>query len=138
MRSSKPRLSPIEVVAYAPGVCNIGPAETARRMRSGHIGLVLSVALLALLLVVAAPHWTRLALVLTAAGSASGYIQAKLHFCAAFGSTGVYNFGPVGTVQRVIDRQARSRDRARSLQIGLASLVVGLAIGLTAGLLPIR
>ncbi|MGD0247898.1 MAG: hypothetical protein ABSB75_02490, partial [Candidatus Limnocylindrales bacterium] len=78
MMSSTPRLSPIEVVAYAPGACNIGPAEIARRMKSGHIGLAVSVALFALLLVVAAPHWMRLALVLTAAASASGYIQAKL------------------------------------------------------------
>jgi hypothetical protein len=135
--SSASRLSPLDVVAYEPGVCNIGPAEIARRRRSGHAGLIVSVVLFALLLFVGAPHWTRLALVLTAGGSASGYLQARLHFCAGFGSSGVYNFGPLGTVERVADRTARSRDRRRSLEIGLASLAVGLVVGIAAVLLPI-
>jgi hypothetical protein len=136
--SSNPGLQPLQVVAYQPGVCNIGPAEIARRRRTGHAGLIVSVALLIVLLVVAAPHWTRLALVLTAGASASGYLQAWLHFCAGFGSAGVYNFGPLGTVERVDDSAARSRDRMRSLQIGLGSLAIGLAVGVGAALLPIR
>ena len=70
--SSNPGLQPLQVVAYQPGVCNIGPAEIARRRRTGHAGLIVSVALLIVLLVVAAPHWTRLALVLTAGAAASG------------------------------------------------------------------
>jgi hypothetical protein len=136
--SSNPGLQPLQVVAYQPGVCNIGAAEIARRRRSGHVGLIVSVALLIVLLAVAAPHWTRLALVLTASASASGYLQAWLHFCAGFGSAGVYNFGPLGTVERVHDSAARSRDRMRSLQIGLGSLAIGLVVGVGAALLPIR
>jgi hypothetical protein len=128
---------PTGVVVYEPGVCNIGPAEIARRRMFGHAALVISVIVLAALLATGAPHWMRLALVVTAAGSASGYLQATLHFCAGFGSTGVYNFGPVGTVEPVVDRAARARDRRRSLQIGLASLAVGLAVGISAALLPI-
>ncbi len=129
---------PIQVVAYEPGVCNIGPAEIARRRRSGHAGLIVSLALFAVLLALAAPPWTRLVLVLTAGVSASGYLQARLHFCAGFGSSGVYNMGPLGTVEHVVDPAARSRDRLRSLEIGLASLAIGLAVGVVAALLPIR
>ncbi|HEX7490364.1 MAG TPA: hypothetical protein VF337_01530 [Candidatus Limnocylindrales bacterium] len=129
---------PIRVVAYEPGVCNIGPAEIARRRRVGHVGLVVSIGLFAVLLAVAAPHWTRLILILTAGPAATGYIQARLHFCAGFGSSGVYNFGELGTVQKVADEEAHRRDRMRSLQIGLASLVIGLAVGIGAFLLPIR
>jgi hypothetical protein len=129
---------PIEVVAYEPGVCNIGPAEIARRRRVGHVGLAVSIGLFAVLLAVAAPHWLRLLLSLTAAASATGYLQARLHFCAGFGSGGVYNFGELGTVQQVVDGEARRRDRMRSLQIGLASLAIGLVVGIGAFLLPIR
>jgi hypothetical protein len=129
---------PLQVIAYEPGVCNIGPAEIARRRRTGHAGVVVSLALLAVLLALAAPHWTRLFLVLTAAAAASGYLQARLHFCAGFGSAGVYNFGRLGAAEQVLDKQARRRDRVRSLQIGLASLAVGLAVGIGAFLLPIR
>jgi hypothetical protein len=131
-------LSPLDVVAYQPGVCNIGPQEIARRRRSGHLGLAASVALFVVLLAVGAPPWTRLLLILTAAVSATGYLQAWLHFCAGFGSAGVYNFGPLGTVERVDDPHARLRDRLRSLQIGLASLAIGLAVGVGAMLLPVR
>jgi hypothetical protein len=131
-------MEPIQNLSYVPGVCNIGPAEIARRRRSGHIGLVVSVLLLAALLAVGAPNWTRLLLILTAAVSASGYLQAALHFCAGFGSSGIYNFGPVGIMERVDDAQARRRDRIRSLQIGLMALAIGLVVGIAAFALPIR
>ncbi|MFI5258704.1 MAG: hypothetical protein ACHQ01_03720 [Candidatus Limnocylindrales bacterium] len=123
---------------YQPGVCNIGPEEITRRRRVGHAGLIASVLVFAVLLAVQAPHWTRLVLVVTAGGAASGYLQAWLHFCAGFGSKGVFNFGPVGAVEEVHNPAARSRDRRRSLEIGLASLAIGLAVGIGAALLPIR
>jgi hypothetical protein len=131
------RSGPIGAGAYEPGVCNIGPAEITRRRRSGHAALIVSVVVLAALVAIGAPHWTRLVLVLTAGGSASGYLQAIFHFCAGFGSRGVYNFGPLGIVEQVSDPEARSRDRFRSLEIGLASLAVGLVVGIAAVFLPI-
>jgi hypothetical protein len=99
--------------------------------------LIASVILLAVLLAIGAPAWTRLLLVVTAGGCASGYLQAWLHFCAGFGSAGVYNFGELGTVQKVADEEARRRDRKRSLEIGAASLAIGLAVGIGAFLIPI-
>jgi hypothetical protein len=129
---------PLQVISYEPGVCNIGPAEIARRRRTGHIGLAASLLLFGALLAVGAPHLVRLLLVVTAGIAATGYLQAKLHFCAGFGSTGVYNFGQLGTVQKVADEEARRRDRRRSLEIGVASLAIGLVVGIGAFLLPIR
>jgi hypothetical protein len=122
---------------YRPGVCNIGPAEITRRRRSGHAGLIVSIVLFGALVVVGAPHWTRLVLVLTAGVSASGYLQAWFHFCAGFGSRGVYNFGPTGTVEQVADVDARARDRRRSLEIGLGSLAIGLIVAVAAAVLPV-
>jgi hypothetical protein len=128
--------SPIGGEVYEPGVCNIGPAEIGRRRRSGHAALIVSIGLLTILVAIGAPHWTRLALVLTAGGSASGYLQAAFHFCAGFGSRGLYNFGPLGTVDQVADPGARARDRFKSLEIGLASLAIGLVVGISAFFLP--
>jgi len=122
--------------AYRPGVCNIGPAEIARRRRTGHVGVLATVGLLALLLAVDAPAWSRLIVALPAAGAASGYLQAWLHFCAGFGSRGVFNFGALGQVRSVDDPGARARDRGRARQIGLASLAIGLAVGGVAVVLP--
>lgn len=130
-------LGPLNVVDYSPGVCNIGPAEIARRRMAGHIGLLVTAAGLAALVVTGAPPWTRLILVLPAGASASGYLQAWFHFCAGFGSRGVYNFGPVGTVSEVAAPEARARDRAKSIRIGVAALAIGIVVAVVAAVLPI-
>ena len=122
---------------YASGVCNIGPAEIARRRRFGHVGVIASVALLAVLILLHAPAWTRLSLVLTAGAAATGYLQAWLRFCAGFGSQGVYNFGPLGGVVPVATAADRARDRRKSLRIGLGSLAIGIVVAVIAVLLPL-
>ncbi len=123
--------------AYQPGICNIGPAEIARRRRAGHVGLVVAVILLAILVVISAPPFARLIVALPAAGAASGYLQAALKFCAGFGSRGLFNFGPVGPTEEALDPADRARDRARARQIGLASLAIGVAVGIVVALLPL-
>ena len=122
---------------YRAGVCNIGPEEIARRRRAGHVGAVAALILLAILIVIDAPPMARLLVAIPVAMAASGYLQARFRFCAGFGSRGVYNFGPLGTVETVADPEARARDRAMALRIGAASFVVGAAAGIVAFLLPI-
>ncbi len=122
--------------SYESGVCNIGPAEIAYRRRWGHLGLAVTIVLFVALVWTGAPHWTRILLALPAAGSAVGYLQAYLRFCAAFGAAGVFNFGERLDVTRIDDQRARARDRLRALQIFAASGLIGLAVGLLAVLLP--
>jgi len=124
-------------VDYQPGVCNIGPAEIARRRRAGHTGLLAAIGLLAVLLVIGAPAWTRLLIAIPVAVAASGYIQAHLRFCAGFGQLGVYNFGELGPTERVQADADRARDRRRARQIGLASFAIGIVAALAAFALPI-
>jgi hypothetical protein len=135
--SSDAAISPLNVVDYSPGVCNIGPAEIARRRRSGHVALAITVLGFVALVAVGAPAWTRLILILPAGGSASGYLQAFFHFCAGFGSRGIYNFGAIGTTQAVTDPGARARDRTQSIRIGLGALAIGAVVGIVAFLLPV-
>lgn len=133
---TRPGVSPA-AAPYLPGVCNIGPAEIARRRRVGHVGLVVSIALLVALVALGVPPWVRLLVALPATLAAAGYLQAWLRFCAGFGFLGVINFGEVGRVDEVSDPASRARDRTRALQIGLASLAIGAAVGLAAVLLPL-
>lgn len=121
---------------YVPGVCNIGSEEIARRRRVGHVGLLATLASYAALRAIRAPRPARFLVALPAAGAASGYLQARLRFCAGFGSRGVFNFGVLGGTQVVADSDARARDRARAVQIGLASLAIGGVAGVAATLLP--
>ena len=129
--------TPIAGAEYRPGACNIGPEEIRRRRRAGHIGILASLILLVILVAIGAPSLARLIVALPVAGAASGYLQAWLRFCAGFGSRGVFNFGPLGQMEQVVDADARRRDRARARQIGLASLAIGIASGVVAALLPL-
>ncbi len=93
-------------------------------------------ALLSVLVGTRAPRGWRLLVALPAMTSASGYIQARKHFCAGFGSRGVFNFGPLGLSQEVTDPEARALDAAASRRIGLQSAGIGLAVAGVALVLP--
>ena len=123
--------------SYVPGVCNIGPEEIEARRRSGHVGVLASVVLFAVLVVIDAPSMARWLLVIPVAVATSGYLQAYLHFCAGFGALGEFNFGARGEAKRVVDRDALRRDRIKALQIGLAGFVVGVVVAAVAVALPV-
>jgi hypothetical protein len=122
---------------YQPGVCNIGAEEIARRRMAGHVGLVATLVVLAVLILIGAPPVTRLVAILPAAASASGYLQAWLKFCAGFDSRGIFNFGVLGQATGVADDEARAMDRRRARQIGLWALAIGVVVGVVAMLLPV-
>ena len=136
--SSSTPTNPIRIDGgdYQPGVCNIGPAEIARRRRSGQVGALASLVLLGVLIAVGAPPLARLLVALPAVIAASGYLQAHFHFCAGFGSKGIFNFGPLGPTETVVDPEARARDRAMALRISAASFAIGALVGLLAVLIP--
>ena len=121
---------------YRSGVCNIGPAEIARRRRTGVMMTIITIALLAILVGVHAPTPFRILVFFTAAVAASGFLQAWLRFCAAFGWLGVFNFNEIGTTRSVDDRDARAADRAKALRIGLACAVIGAVVTTIAFALP--
>ena len=79
--------------------------------------MVAAVALFAILVAVGAPPIARLLLGSRSSISASGYLQAYLKFCAGFGSRGIYNFGDVGTTDKVADAAAQALDKAKSMRI---------------------
>lgn len=122
---------------YQPGVCNIGPAEIARRRMVGNIGVVATVVSFGVLVVLDVPPIVRLVLALPAAVAASGYVQARMRFCAGFATAGVYNFGDVGPRERVADTAALAADRAKGLRIYAASAVIGVVVGMVAVLIPV-
>jgi hypothetical protein len=126
-------MQPMARSGYAPGACNIGPAEIAARRRFGHLGLAVTVAFAAFVLAIDAPVWMRLLAFFPAAGAATGYLQAALHFCAGFAMRGVYNFGRIGQVAGVEGEAARATDRRRAMKIfGLSVLIGIVAAGLLA------
>jgi len=112
---------------YVPGVCNIGPAEIRMRRQSGWIGLAATILLWIAFCYFRVPAAWRLLLFFPAAGSAVGFLQAAMHFCAAFGIRGVFNFGPnVGKTDTVEQAEYRRKDRQKAVQIVLYSGLIGI------------
>jgi len=117
---------------YRPGVCNIGPAEIARRRQGAIVGTVATLAVAAAIFALGLPHPVRLVVGLLAAGAITGWLQVILRFCVGFAKLGVFNFGELGPMESAAHRADLRR---AGLMIG-ASLLGGLLIGLVAVLLP--
>jgi hypothetical protein len=126
-----------EQQGYRPGACNIGPAEIRRRQVAGVLGIVAALGLGVLLLVLGAPPVARLLVALPLAAGFSGFLQARLHFCANYGWRGIRNLGAIGDVERVEDAEARRADRRKALAIFGSAAAGGLAVALLFALLPI-
>jgi hypothetical protein len=119
---------------YRAGACNIGPAEIARRRRSGVAGLAAAGLLATALLVVDAAPVVRLAVAAPLFFGLLGLAQARLRFCVGFGLAGVRNFGALGAVERVAATEARRADlrRAMGVTLGVAAATAVLALAFAA------
>jgi hypothetical protein len=114
---------------YIPGVCNIGPAEIRRRSQSGWFGLGVTVVLWAAFFVFRVPAPWRLFLFFPSMISATGFLQAAMHFCAGFGMRGVFNFGQVvGKTESVEQAEFRRKDQRKARSIALLSALAGLVV----------
>ncbi len=113
---------------YAAGSCNIGPKEVRRRRFVGILGLVL------VFITVVSFHsqhvkgLSRLSLFLPAILFSIGYLQSRKKFCLAFGLAGIFNFGSLGQVSKVISPADKALDRKTALNLmiqafGLAALI---------------
>ena len=114
--------------AYVPGVCNINRAEIAKRRMVGHIGLAVFVIVLVALLATGVSRSFRVILFLPAMMAASGYIQARNHFCTGYAMAGKQNAEQASTTASNIDDEAAKADDKRkakrmNTQAGLIALV---------------
>lgn len=100
---------------YQAGACNIGPAEIARRRRSGLVALGVAASIAVLLVVVDAPAVARLLVFPFLAGGFVSLEQARRRFCVGFAMAGLRNFGPLGDPDKVIDSADLAADRRAAL-----------------------
>lgn len=121
---------------YIPGTCNIGKEEIRKRKQSGRIGLIITIILYALLLYADAPRIWRLVIFVPAMLAAVGFLQAYMHFCAYFGSVGIFNFGKIGKTETVEQAEFRAMDRKKALQIIAYSAIIGAITAAVAYFLP--
>jgi hypothetical protein len=124
------------VTMYRPGVCNIGPEEIARRRQGAWVAAVATGVFYLGLIAIGAPDLARFVVAVPAAGAAVSWLQARERFCVAFGTTGTFNFGPVGELDQVTDEAARRADRRKVASMVLRGAAVGIVVGVVAVLVP--
>lgn len=113
---------------YIPGVCNIGAAEIKKRKQAGWVGLVATVVLWIILIYLNALQPWRLLLFFPVTMSASGFLQAFMHFCAYFGFAAFFNFGDVGKNDTVQQAEFRIQDKRKAWQILIYSIIIGIVV----------
>jgi hypothetical protein len=114
---------------YIPGVCNIGPAERAKRRQSGYVGLLAAVILLVTLVAIGAARGWRLFLIIPLFAAALGFLQDWFHFCIGFGLKGLYNvINSVGTTDSVSQAEYRAKDKKKAISILWTSLAISVII----------
>lgn len=123
---------------YQPGVCNIGPGEIRRRQSVAAIGAVLTIALAFFLISGHHPKASRASIFIPAMIFAVGWIQSRRKFCLAFGFMGTFNFGKLGELSKVADKDDLARDRATALSILSQAIVLAIAITGLVLLIPIK
>jgi hypothetical protein len=118
---------------YVPGVCNIGPAEVRRRRQAGWFGLGATILLWAAFLAFRVPAPWRLLVFFPAVAGAIGFLQAAMHFCAAFGILGIFNVSfAAGKTDAVEQAEFRRADRRKALLIIFTSVLIGAAAAVAA------
>lgn len=123
---------------YVPGACNIGPWEIRRRRLSAIAALIAAVALFAVLVVIDAQQWTRIALLAPAWGAAISWLQARRHFCVAYAMGGLSNFGNGDTTrQAVADPVQRALDRRATVLLVRDAFLLAIVPVIVAVILPV-
>lgn len=129
---------PKQASSYVPGVCNINSAETAQRRQVGYVGVAMYIVLLVALLLLPVDRWVRLILIFPAVLAASGFLQARHHFCVGYGSAGMQNASEGSATAVSIQEQAAiDKDKRRARQINQQALAIGLFAGFIATALPV-
>ena len=122
---------------YIAGSCNIGKGEVRQRQVVALIGLVLVIATTIGLIASESAKSARLSVFLPAMIFSVGYIQSRRKFCLAYGSTGTFNFGPLGKISKVATPEDRKTDRKTAISILVQALSLALTITLIIYLLPL-
>jgi len=126
-----------EEIEYIPGSCNIGAREIRRRQLVAGVGLFLTLSTVYGFLSQHSSRVTRFSTFLPALVMSIGYLQARKKFCLAFGFSGLFNFGKLGSTQRVISPADRKIDRQAALRLLLQAIAIAAAVTAFALSLPL-
>lgn len=124
--------------SYIAGSCNIGKSEIRQRQIVALVGLFFSVTAFIGFITTSAPASLRLGIFLPLTVFSVGWVQSRKKFCLAYGFMGTFNFGRLGKVSRVADKESLAADRKTALMILAQSLSLAAILTLIIYLLPLN
>lgn len=117
-------------------VVNIGPREERKRRLMGIVALTVGIGLAFLLVVLAAPRWSRLAIFFPVWMAGLGLFQAREKICIALAARGTCNMD-AGEVQ-IADDSLIEQLQTRARLINRRALFTAAAITIVALIFPSR
>lgn len=121
---------------YVPGTCNIGAGEIRQRRAVALIGFILFISSAIVLFAFDAPRTSRLGLFFPLVIASIGWVQSRKKFCLAYGFMGTFNFGKIGQLSRVQDKDAKRADRKTALSILFQAVLYATLATVAIYLLP--
>jgi hypothetical protein len=112
---------------YVPGVCNINPQEIKQRRNTGHLGLAITLILVALIFVTHASWYLRIIIIIPSFLMAIGYLQARYKFCVGF-SAAKQHHADDGAIVDITDKEALALDAKKRQSMNLQATVVAALI----------
>lgn len=98
----------------------------------------MTVVLFILIVVLDIPPSLRLLIALPVGLAATGFLQAKLHFCVRFGMAGLFNMSETALKHETIDQSKyRKKDQRKALIIISSATIITLVITIITYILPI-
>lgn len=99
------------------------------RRYAGIVSLVVTALLLSGFWIFDAALVWRLLLFIPATGAAIGFMQDRLHFCARFGMSGLFNFSNNLKNQEGVEKaEYRRKDQRKAITIIGSSILIGIVI----------
>lgn len=116
-------------------MCNINPAEIAKRKRIGYMGLAASALLFAVLIAFDTAWWIRLVIFIPAFTSATGFLQAKNKFCTGFASANMQHADD-GESVKITDAKSLLLDKLKARKINLQAFAIAFVVTVMTLLIP--
>lgn len=115
----------VDAPAYVPGNCNIGKEEITRRYRNGYLGIFVALAIM-IIIHLTEDYQLKWIVLIPVFYGLSGFIQARMHFCYAYGLSKIFSVSGKQQFSRVKDEDAIQKDRRTSWRIILMAFVGSL------------
>jgi hypothetical protein len=113
---------------YTPGVCNLNAPEAAYRRNVGLVMVIVSLVVFISLLVLRAPFYFGLIMLLPTWLAAISFLQARENFCVTYAAAGKYNASEKYADVHIVDNpEDHQKDKTKASSLNQRAMLIGAA-----------